>query len=390
MPGGMDSGDLRIALFSGNYNYVRDGANRALNQLVAYLLRHGVKVRVYSPTVENPPFEPVGDLVSLPSVPVPGRGEYHFPYRLSGAVKRDLERFSPDIVHISSPDLASRQAVKWAKGRGLPAVASVHTAFETYLGYYRLGFMKSWLLGQLRKVYRQCDTLLAPSESFAEVLRQQAMNDEIALWTRGVDHEIFNPGRRDPEWRRGHGIADKDVVIGFLGRFVLEKGLDVFVDVIEELQRRGVPHRVMAIGEGPAKSLLDERLPDTVFTGFLSGAELARAVANLDVFLNPSVTETFGNVTLEAMACGVPVVAARAPGSASLVDEGVTGRLVGPRAVNAYADAIAAYVEQPDLRAAHGQAGAARARGHSWDDVNRVVLDRYLALIGAPKSLEPA
>ena len=117
--------ELRIALFSGNYNYVRDGANQALNRLVGYLLRQGVHVRVYAPTVEEPAFEATGELVPVPSVPIPRRPEYRLPTGIPARVRRDLAQFDPNIVHISSPDIAAHRAVSWARRRGIPAVASV-------------------------------------------------------------------------------------------------------------------------------------------------------------------------------------------------------------------------------------------------------------------------
>ncbi|HNW18911.1 MAG TPA: glycosyltransferase, partial [Sphingorhabdus lacus] len=136
----MHTSNLRIALFSGNYNYVRDGANQALNRLVGYLLRQGAHVRIYSPTVENPAFPPTGDLVSVPSMAIPNRPEYRIPLSLSPKVKRDLAQFAPNVVHISSPDRVARQAVKWAQKRNLPVLCSVHTRFETYFRYYNMSF----------------------------------------------------------------------------------------------------------------------------------------------------------------------------------------------------------------------------------------------------------
>src|SRR3954453_18988951 len=115
--------DLRIALFSGNYNYVRDGANQALNRLVGYLLRSDVKVRVYSPTVEHPAFPATGDLVDIPAVPIPGRSEYRFPLALPGRIRRDLAKFNPNTVHVSSPDIVGHRAVTWARRRRIAAVA---------------------------------------------------------------------------------------------------------------------------------------------------------------------------------------------------------------------------------------------------------------------------
>jgi glycosyltransferase involved in cell wall biosynthesis len=377
----MQTSDLRIALFSGNYNYVLDGANQALNQLVGYLLRQGASVRVYSPTVAEPAFAPTGDLVSVPSVAFPSRSEYRMPLFLSRSVRRDLEAFNPNIVHISSPDRVSRKAVKWAQNRHLPVLCSVHTRFETYLRYYNLAFMEPVLEAWIRRLYRKCDALVAPSESFAQVLRQQRMNYDIDIWTRGVDRDIFDPSQRDMSWRRGLGIADEIPVIGFLGRLVMEKGLDVFCDTIDQLKRRKVAYQVVVIGDGPARPWFETRIPDAKFVGFQVGSDLGRAVASMDMFFNPSVTEAFGNVTLESMASGLPVVAAKATGSQSLVEDKVSGRLITPGAINQFADALQAYCVDEDLRTRHGAAGEQRSLDYSWDAINQTMADTYLRLI---------
>jgi phosphatidylinositol alpha 1,6-mannosyltransferase len=371
------SAPLRIALFSGNYNYVRDGANQALNRLVGYLIRQGHAVRVYSPTTDTPAFPPTGDLVSLPSFSIPRRKEYRFPTGLPASVRRDLADFAPDILHISSPDTAARKAVAWARARNIAVVASIHTRFETYLSYYHLQVFEPALRALMRNLYRKCDALLAPAESTAAVLRAQRMNKTIFLWSRGVDREQFNPGRRDLEWRRAQGIADDDVVIAFLGRLVLEKGLDVFSDAIDALTQREVPHKVLVIGDGPARAWFADRLPDAIFVGQQVGPDLARALASADIFLNPSVTEAFGNVTLEAMACALPVVAASATGATNLVHDGQTGKLAEPGEIDQFADALEAYVRDPDLRRKHGENGLAFAETQDWSRINGAVEAAY-------------
>jgi glycosyltransferase involved in cell wall biosynthesis len=377
----MTPADLRIALFSGNYNYVRDGANQALNRLVGYLLRQGAQVRVYSPTVDEPAFPPTGDLVSVPSMAVPGRAEYRLPLALSPRVRRDLAAFNPNVVHVASPDTVAHRAVSWARARQVPVLASVHTRFETYFRYYNMAWLEPTVEAMLRRFYRRCDALVAPSESMAQVLRERRMNYDVSIWSRGVDREIFDPARRSMEWRRAQGIGDDEVVVGLFSRLVMEKGLDVFSDAIDELRRHNVPHRVLIVGEGPAREWFETRLPDSVFTGFMGGEDLARAVASMDVLFFPSVTETFGNVTLEAMACGLPVVAAAATGSESLVDDHVSGRLIRPGAVHQFAEAVRTYIEQPDLRARHGAAGELRAQEFSWDKINQAVADTYMRLV---------
>lgn len=380
-PATMNASDLRIAMFSGNYNMTVDGANKALNRLAEFLLRQGVALRVYSPTIDMPAFEPQGDLVSLPSVPIPGRSEYRIPYGLNVEVRRDLESFRPNMMHISSPDFSARAAVEWARKRDIPVLGSVHTRFETYPRYYKLGFLEPVVETYLRNLYRKCDALVTPSQSMVDTLHEQRMHRDISIWSRGVDRTIFHPSKRDREWRRAQGLADDDVAIVFLGRLVMEKGLDIFADTIVELRKEQVPHKVLVIGDGPARGWFEKTLPGGTFVGFQGGADLGRALASGDIFLNPSVTETFGNVTLEAMACGLPVVAAGATGSASLVEDWETGRLVEAGKPREFAEALAPYCKNPELRARHGEAGARAAGEYSWDAINRVVVDTYLRLL---------
>ena len=233
----------------------------------------------------------------------------------------------------------------------------------------------------LRRFYRRCDAIVAPSDSMAQLLREQRMSYDVGIWTRGVDREIFHPDRRDPAWRRSLGIGDDEVAIGFLGRLVMEKGLDVFSDTIDLLERRGIAHRVLVVGDGPAREWFERRLPQAVFTGAQSGGDLGRAVASMDMLFNPSITETFGNVTLEAMACRLPVVAAIATGSESLVRDGVTGRLVRPGWIEGFADALGGYCTDAAARMAAGAAGEKAAERFGWDQVNQALVDTYLRVL---------
>lgn len=380
----MHPSQLRVALFSGNYNYVRDGANQALNKLVRHLLDAGVKVRVYSPTTNTPAFEPQGDLVSVPALPLPGgRGEYKVALGLPKASRADLKAFAPNLVHVSAPEFLGHAALAWARKHDVPAIASLHTRFETYPRYYGLRVIEPWIIRRLTRFYNRVDRVLVPGQSIADLIASWGVTTPIGIWSRGVDHDRFNPQRRDDAWRRGLGIPDDVAAIGFLGRLVLEKGLDIFAEVARELNARNVPHRILVVGEGPAREWFANRVPDAIFTGFQSGDDLARAVAGMDVFFNPSVTETFGNVTAEAMACGVPVVAARATGAMDLVEEGRTGFLVPPRDVTAYADAIERLARDATMRRSFGEAGHAKMRPHVWPQINQAVLDAYLKVMAA-------
>lgn len=380
--GAPDLSALRIAFVSGNYNCLRDGANRAQNMLVRYLLDHGAAVRVYSPTCDTPAFAPVGDLVSIPSRPLPfGRKEYRLAWHLSRGVRHDVAAFAPNLFHISLPFLHGSSALKLARRMGVPVVAAMHTRFETYPRYYRLGLFERPLLAALRRFYRACDHVVAPCESAARTMERQGLGTNVGIWTRGVDTDLFSPARRDEAWRRGHGLMGDAPVIAFLGRLVLEKGLGDFAATIARLRAVGEVFRVLVIGDGPARAEFAKALGDGVFVGFQHGEGLARAIASADILLNPSSTEAFGNVSLEAMACGLPVVAADATGNSNLVVDGLTGALVRPGDVDGYVGALRRYLGSSSLRQAHAFNALARSKVFSWDRASEGIARTYLAAL---------
>ncbi|WP_374762964.1 glycosyltransferase family 4 protein [Yunchengibacter salinarum] len=372
----------RLALFTGNYNTVVDGPAKALNRLVAFLKARDVDVRIFAPQVAEPAFAATGTVENIPSIPIPGRSEYRVPLGLPRAQRRALRDFAPDLLHLASPDPLGRAALKWAQGMGLPRVASFHTRFDTYPRYYGMPWLEPMVSAYMRRFYGRCDEVYVPSDSMAEELRAQGLS-RLALWSRGVDRSIFTPEARSFQWRRSLGVRDDSHVIAFVGRLVLEKGLGVFRDVIRTLQARGLPVQPLIVGEGPERARLQEQLPDAIFTGFLDGAALGRAYASSDIFFNASVTETFGNVTLEAMASGCVPVCANATGSRTLVTHDENGLLVDGQNVAGFADAIACLIRNPDERAAMAAASLEKAAPYAWDQVLASLLDRYEAVLKA-------
>ena len=359
----------RVALFTGAYNHIADGVSLTLNRLVDYLEGQGVEVRVFAPTVDDPPIDHAGTLVPVSSVALPGRSEYRFTLGITPSVREELEAFDPTLYHIATPDLLGRHALSIAQESGTPVVASYHTHFSSYLKYYHLDLFESALWSYLRRFYEQCEQVYVPSTAMAEILKEHGITEGLRLWERGVNTDRFTPERRSLDWRRAHGIKDNEIVVSFVSRLVWEKGLDVYADVIQKLEQQGVPHRSMVVGDGPAREELEERLPNTVFTGFLEGEELSRAYASSDVFLFPSDTETFGNVTLEAMASGLPTICANAVGSRDLVKHESTGLLCPPDDTEAFAEATRRLVLDTELRERMGSAAHDRAQDYTWDTI---------------------
>jgi glycosyltransferase involved in cell wall biosynthesis len=220
-----------------------------------------------------------------------------------------------------------------------------------------------------------------PVESTADTLREMGIQTPITIWGRGVDRDQFNPKRRNIAWRKQHGIKDDEVAIVFLGRLVLEKGLDVFAEVLTLVQKQHKNVRPLIIGDGPARKHFESHLKNGVFVGFKVGNDLGEALASGDVLFNPSETEAFGNVTQEAFSCGLPVVAAAATGATNLIEDGVSGKLVKPGDFAGYAKALSDYVADPKMRAAHSKAGIAFAKTRQWDEINNTVLKAYEELV---------
>jgi phosphatidylinositol alpha 1,6-mannosyltransferase len=366
----MPISQMRIALFTGAYNHIADGVSLTLNRLVSYLEDRGARVLVHAPVAPVPALAHAGTLVPLPSVAAPGRPEYRVSLGLTRNVKQSLKSFRPSLVHIATPDWAGLQALRFAMAAGVPIVASYHTHFPSYLGYYHhLAAFTPLLWAYMRWFYGRCNHVYVPSESMVSLLKDHGFGDNLREWSRGVEGDLFSPAHRSIEWRRDHGIRECDVVITFVSRLVAEKGLDTLAEVIEGLERRGVPHRTVVVGDGPSRGELERRLPRTVFTGRLEREALATAYASSDVFLFPSDTETFGNVTLEAMSSGLPTVCAAATGSRTLVREGLTGYLVAPGDSTKFLDRVTLLASDTDLRKRMGCSARAAAEQYEWSRV---------------------
>lgn len=181
------------------------------------------------------------------------------------------------------------------------------------------------------------------------------------------------------EWRRAQSLADDEIVVLFLGRLVLEKGIATFTSVMQRLRERGLPVRALVVGTGPAASLF-AALPDAVLTGHLSDKDLARAIASADMLLTPSTTEAFGNVTLEAMASGLPVISADAQNARSMLKDGETGFLCPATDIATYVDRIEALIEDQNLRATMAAAAWQASEAYSWDAASESVAQVYRSL----------
>lgn len=372
---------FKVALFTGNYNHIRDGVSLTLNRLVAFLLKKNIEVLIFGPTIEEPAVEHSGTLIDVPSKRLPGRPEYRFSTSFPSDQQQKLKEFDPDIIHIATPDFLGYKALKWAKRNGKPIVSSYHTHFSSYLKYYKLSLLEPLMWKYLGWFYKQCKLVFVPSQSMVEILQDKKIETEFRIWARGIESDVFTPQKRSAEWRKSHGFEADDVVITFISRLVWEKNLKLFADVVNRVSRKRSNAKALIVGDGPAMEEMKQLMPNAVFTGFLGGDDLATAYASSDIFFFPSDTETFGNVTLEAMACGLPCVVADATGSKSLVEHEENGFVVPVERTDKFYKFIDTLTADNELRKTMGASGLEKSKNYSWDAINNNLIGYYLEVL---------
>ena len=275
------------------------------------------------------------------------------------SLKRTLDQFGPDIIHFSSPSAMGSYAVKYARANKLPVTTIYHTHFPSFATYY-LRFIP-WIeqlsdpiIKRLFWVYRAVDRVLAPTPTMRDYLLGKGVKEEaINIWGRGVSTDRFGPHHRDENLWPSLSPTTKKVI--FVSRLVKEKEPKTLIRLYQLLAKRRPDIKMIVTGDGPTKRILEESMPDAIFTGKLTGEDLARAYASSDVFVFPSVTETFGNVVLEALASGLPVVAANGGGPVDIIKQGVTGVLVEHQNEEAFYEEIVKLLDNEEYYATSRQ-----------------------------------
>ncbi len=376
---------MKIAFYAGTYVREKDGAVRTMYQLVASFVKDGHEVMVWSPDVSSG--GSCGEaVVRMPSVPIPMYPDYKLGF-YSASTGKQLDAFRPDIIHISTPDIIGYRFLKYALKHGIPVGAVYHTDFPSYLGYYHLGFTEKLVWKYLRKLYNACNVLFAPTHDMQHKLEDKGIRT-VELWSRGIDREIFQPSRRSFSVRQSWGADDRRV-IAYAGRFVWYKDIQVVIDVYDRFMSG--PHadrvRFVMIGSGPEEDELKQRMPEAVFPGYLTGDSLPEAYASSDIFLFPSTTETFGNVILEAFACGLPAVVSDIGGCKELVGQAEGGIVVTAKDADAfYESCLRLILDRAFYKERQGKA-LQYADGRSWDVINAAVIDRYRSLVEGRRKL---
>jgi len=373
--------EIRSVVFTDTYDEA-NGVAGTMRRLAAECAAGALPVRVA--TARAGVADEPGVIAFRPdwTLPLPAYEHIELRFPLVTDVLARVEEAQPDVIHVATPGPVGVCGMIAAKLLGIPLVGSYHTE----LGPYALHLTRDLLVSQAMDLwvdwfYRQCALVLAPTGAVADALRARGVA-RTAVWGRGVDTELFTPNRRF-EPLRDHLLGDGDLLLLSVGRVSNEKRVDVLIEAVRRLRESRPGVRLVVVGDGPARRLLESSAPEGVrFLGELRGKELAQVYASADIFCFPSTTDTFGQVILEASACALPVVAARAGGAAELVRDRVNGLLVPPDDAAALAAALGELADDGKLRHALGRRALASAQARTWPRAYDELLAAYAAVVG--------
>ncbi|MCU0798429.1 MAG: glycosyltransferase family 1 protein [Candidatus Thermoplasmatota archaeon] len=365
---------MRIAIYAATFVPNKDGVAKTLHELVSTISKEGHEMAIWSSDVPEDVAKEHRVNIT-PSLPVFAYPAYRFGFFRPRNAK-ELDEFDPDIIHISTPDIAGLGFLRYGRKRKLPVSSVFHTDFPSYMRYYHVGFLKPLLWSYLKHFYNACDIVLAPTKKIEAMLKERGVK-RTGLWSRGIHNERYNPSNRSSDFRKKHGIGN-EVVYLFSGRFVHYKGLDVLISTYERMMREyGMQIKFLVIGSGPEEHRLKERMPEAVFPGYLTGVDLYEAYASSDIFLFPSTTETFGNVVLEAMASGLPCIVSDKGGCQELVNGSKGGLVSISDDVDSFVENCKRLLNDLTLRYELKNNAIEFSKTRSWDVINCDLLIKY-------------
>ena len=359
----------RVCIVTETYPPEINGVAATLAQLAAGMRARGhvvSLVRPRQPAVDRASAAPGARTLLVSSVPLPGYSGLRMGLPAGSALRAEWRRHRPDAVYVATEGPLGWSAVRAGASLGIPVYSGFHTNFDRYMRHYGAGWLRGPIAAYLRRFHNATrGTLVATPRLRAELTA--AGFERLAVLGRGVDSTRFDPARRSAALRAAWGAAEQDLVVLHVGRVAAEKNVALAVKAYRAMQEAyGGGLRFVVVGDGPLGPALARANPDLVFCGFRTGDDLAAHYASADIFLFPSETETFGNVTLEAMASGLAVVAYDYAAARLHAEHGVTGVLVRPGDARGFVDAAVALTQAPDVLMAMRRRARSAMEAVAW------------------------
>lgn len=359
--------EMRLALVSETCAPEVNGVALTLGHLLHGLRRRGHAVELVRPRQFRGDCGSADEL-TVPGLPLPGYAGLRFGLPAGRTLVRRWRENRPDLVHVVTEGPLGWSAISAARRLDIPVTSGYHTNFDRYSLHYRLGWLRPTVASYLRGFHRRTAATLVPTAALAAELAGAGVPG-VQVVGRGVDSGLFGPHRRNPGLRHLWGAGPEDLVCLFVSRLAPEKNLADVVRAFTALRRQQPTARMVWVGDGPARAALAQAHPEHLFCGELRGEQLAEHFASADLFLFPSLSETWGNVVGEAMASGLPVVAYRSAAAAELIVDGDNGRAVAPGDAAAFVAAAGELAAHPALRQRLGLAARASVLQRGWPEV---------------------
>lgn len=349
---------MRIAIVSETWPPEINGVALTVHGLASGLAARGHRVDVAHPGGHgNARPEPGIDTVCVRGASLPRYPGLRFGFPATRLLARRWRALRPDAVYIATEGPLGWSALRVAQRLGIPTATGFHTRFDNYATHYGLRWLAPWVRAYLRRFHQRANVTLVPTMALADELRGLGI-DNVRLLRRAVDTAQFDPRHRDASLRATWGATDDTLVVLYVGRIAPEKNLDLAVRTFRAIALQRPDARFVWVGDGPSRSALETAYPNFLFAGTRLGTDLARHYASADLFVFPSLSETFGNVVLEALASGLPVLAFDDGAAHEHLRDGRNGRRIAVGDCPAF---IAAGAAMTAMSSMQGMRDAARA-----------------------------
>jgi glycosyltransferase involved in cell wall biosynthesis len=368
-----------ICIVTETYPPEVNGVALTLARLVEGLGTQGHAVSVVRPRQrmsDGPSDDGDVQVTLVPGLPLPGYRGLHVGLPAHRLLQGCWTQRRPDVIYVATEGPLGWSAVRTAQRLQIPVFSGFHTNFHSYSKHYHVGWLQPLIFHYLCRFHKRTRGTLVPSVDLRDRLQAVGLHN-VSVLGRGVDRQLFTPDRRCAALRRWWGVEDNDLVVLYVGRVAAEKNLGVAIAAYRAMQRYNDTLKFVIVGDGPLRASLHTAHPDLLFCGVHTGEQLARHYASADVFLFPSETETFGNVTLEALASGLAVVAYDYAAAHIHITSGETGVLVPYRDSQAFVDAAVRLARAPQALHQIRQQARAYVAALDW----HWVVERFAALL---------